>query len=326
MNSIVPWIFWIFKWVILGGVALIVLAAIGLFFFGRQIYPKLLLQPARHTDKLQYWWHPFERTDFEATTSDGLKLACFYGKPKNPPARGTCLILHGHSFGKDGMAWLAKKLTEEGFAVVAFDARAHGESEGDVTTIGNLEGADAIAVMREAEARFSVPAPRIVIGQSLGAATAIRMITLPDQPMDAAVLISPYARLRDVVTRETQKHLWFANPSQVMADAEVQAGRDLWSFSPVELAPEISVPVLMLHGTEDSRFPIEEGREVFQAVGSASPHPCDKRLIEVVGAGHNDVLAGGMAWSEEVSAAFDGFLESISGTSQLAPSEDLNVR
>ena len=265
--------FLILKWAAIAVGILVVIGAILLFFFGRQIYPKLLLKPARHTDKLQYFWHPFDRTVFETTTDDGLKLACFYGKSKTTPARGTCLILHGHSYGKDGMAWLAQKLTNEGFAVIAFDARAHGESEGDVTTIGNLEGGDAITVVREAEKRFAVPHPRIVIGQSLGAATAIRMITLPDQPMDAAILISPFARLRELVTRETEKYLWFANPARVLADAEAQAGRDLWSFSPVDLAPQISVPVLLFHGTADSRFPIDEGREVFAAIGSALREP-----------------------------------------------------
>ncbi len=298
---------------IVGVVLLLVLIGV-LVFFGDHIYPRLLLQPARHTDHLQYLLHPFERTEFEATTTDGHQLACFYGRPEKQPPRGTYLILHGHSYSKDGMAWLAQKLTREGFAVVAFDARAHGRSEGEISTIGDLEGADAIEVIREAERRFDLPSPRIVIGQSLGAATAIRMITLPDHTMDAAILISPYARLRELVTREAGKYLWFTDTQEVMENAEKLAGREMWAFSPVDLAPGIAIPVLMIHGTRDARFPIEEGREVFGAIGSAVPQPADKHLIEADGAGHNDVLSGGMPWSEPIA---DGTVEFVE---RLAPS------
>jgi alpha-beta hydrolase superfamily lysophospholipase len=294
------------------GTLLVALGVASFFFFSRQLLPKLLLQPARYTDRLQYVWNPFDRVDFRAQTADGLSLACFYGKSKASPARGSCLILHGHSYGKDGMAGLAKRLTEQGYDVIAFDARAHGESQGDITTVGNLEGVDAIAVAKQAEQKFPVPHPRIVIGTSLGAATAIRMITLPGHTMDAAVIISPYARLRDVVTRETKKYLWFANTAQVMQDAEKQAGRDLWSFSPIDLASEISIPVLELHGTADERFPIEEAREVFHAIGTAASHPAKKQMVEAWGAGHNDVMAGGLPWSEEISGAFDSFLKARS--------------
>ncbi len=49
------------------------------------------------------------------------------------------------------MLWLAERLNAAGYDVIAFDARAHGDSEGDLCTVGDLEGADAIAVVREAK-------------------------------------------------------------------------------------------------------------------------------------------------------------------------------
>lgn len=290
---------------------LVALTTLALALFGRQLLPKLLVQPARYTDRMQYVWNPFPRTDFAAVTPDGLTLACFYGKSQTAPARGSCLILHGHSFGKDGMAWLAKQLTGQGYDVIAFDARAHGQSQGSISTVGDLEGHDAIAVIRQAEHEFDLPHPRMVIGFSLGAATAIRMVTLPGHSMDAAILISPYARLRDVVARETKKYLWFADTAQVMQDAEKLAERDLWNFSPIDLAPGISIPVLLLHGTADSRFPVQEARDVFRAIGSSSSHPARKLMVEANGAGHNDVLSNGLPWSDGVFASFNDFLNTM---------------
>lgn len=309
MSKVSKWVKRILLAAVIGAVGLVVLVFGILYFFGDRIYPRLLIQPARYTDHFQYLWSKFDRETFTATTADGLKLAGFYGKPAKQPARGTCLILHGHCYGKDGYAWMARDLTEKGFAVVAFDARGHGESEGDLCTIGALEGADAIAVMQQAEKKFDLPHPRIVIGQSMGAATAIRMITLPEHGMDAAVLISPYPRLGDVARRDVRKYLWFTDADRLMRSAEKLAGRDLWNFAPVELARKIAIPVLMIHGTKDDRFSMAEVEEVYEATGLDVNPPTEKTLVRGVGAGHNDILAGGLPWSDSVQLMFQGFLD-----------------
>lgn len=295
------------KWGMGGIVILFVLAVVVVAIFHRQLLPKLLLQPARHHDALQYVWHRLDLTKFQAVTADGLRLACWYAKTSVEPACGTCLLLHGHSYGKDGMLGLAERLNRRGYDVVAFDARAHGDSEGKLTTVGNLEGADAIAVVRQAESKFALPHPRIVIGTSLGAATAIRMITLPRHTMDGAIVISPYARLRDVVSREARQYLWFVDTGELLSDAEKIAGRPMWDFSPANLAPAISIPILIVHGGRDARFPIAEGREIFAAI----PASVRKEFVDAEGAGHDDVLSSGNPWSEKVYGAFDRFLESM---------------
>ncbi len=82
------------------------------------------------------------------------------------------------------------------------------------------------------------------------------------------------------VNREAGKCLWFTYTQEVLKNAETLAGREMWEFSPVDLAPGIAIPVLMIHGTRDARFPIDEGREVFEAIGKSAPHPADKHLIE----------------------------------------------
>ncbi len=133
------------------------------------------------------------------------------------------------------------------------------------------------------------------------------MITLPHHTMDAAIIVSPYARLRDVVHREAAQYLWFVDTDELMRDAERMAAHPLWNFAPVALAPAISIPVLVLHGDRDTRFPIAEGREVFAAI-HASPR---KEFLEAKGAGHNDVLSEGNPWSARTWSAFDQFLDSL---------------
>ena len=71
----------------------------------------------------------------------------------NPEARGRCaVILHGYSDAKvGGIAW-APLLRELGFAILAIDLRAHGESGGAYSTAGYWERHDLNQVLDQLKA------------------------------------------------------------------------------------------------------------------------------------------------------------------------------
>ncbi|MFT5345122.1 MAG: alpha-beta hydrolase superfamily lysophospholipase, partial [Dinoroseobacter sp.] len=60
----------------------------------------------------------------------------------------------------------------------------------------------------------------------------------------------------------------------------------------------VTAPLLVLHGIEDQVIPVEQGRAVYEAAGSA-----DKRILTLPGVGHHDV------WQPEVQAEFLKFLK-----------------
>ncbi len=122
-------------------------------------------------------------------------------------------------------------------------------------------------------------------------------------------LISPYPCLGDVARRDVRKYLWFTDADRLMRSAEKLAGRDLWNFARVALARNIAIPVLMIHGTADDRFSMAEVEEVYKATGKDAPSPTEKTLVRGVGAGHNEILAGGLPWSDSVQLMFQGFLD-----------------
>ena len=129
----------------------------------------LFLLPAGHAAAAD-----FSKTDAKVTMSDGVQLAVSYFQPAGtPPAAGWPGIVLLHGLGQtrntsDFVNWspnsmAAQYLAPEGYAVLTFDARAHGESGGQFTINGPRELAD----LRELLSWFTTKHP--IDAQHVGA-------------------------------------------------------------------------------------------------------------------------------------------------------------
>ncbi len=199
--------------------------------------------------------------------------------------RGTLVYLHGVADNRTSGAGIVERFGPRGFDVVAYDSRAHGESDGDVCTYGFFEKRDLHRVLDQVG-----PGPIVLIGTSLGAASALQEAGR-DVRVTAVVAAETFSDLRTVATERAP---FFFTPgiiARAFQIAERQAHFRVDDVSPVVAAAEITVPVLLIHGSADSDTPPEHSQRVLAAL--AGP----KRLILVSGAGHNESLRGEV-WSE----------------------------
>jgi predicted acyl esterase len=108
----------------------------------------LFLLPAGHAAAAD-----FTKTDTKVTMSDGVQIAVTYFQPVGtPPAGGWPAVMLLHGLGQtrntsDFVNWspnsmAAQYLAPEGYAVLTYDARAHGDSGGQFTLDGPRELAD----------------------------------------------------------------------------------------------------------------------------------------------------------------------------------------
>jgi alpha-beta hydrolase superfamily lysophospholipase len=113
-------------------------------------------------------------------TADGLSLAADAWLTRDPAATAVVLVhgLTGHRHHPTVVA-MAHELRAEGHAVITYDMRGHGESEG-LCTLGDLERLDVAAAVVAARDL----APRVVlVGASLGAIAVLRYAsTIPRWP------------------------------------------------------------------------------------------------------------------------------------------------
>ena len=101
-------------------------------------------------------------------TEDGVRLSAWYTPPKNG-----AVILLAHGYGNKRPEWVYALLARKKYGVLAWDARAHGESDGDISTIGYLEVLDVKAALDYVLAQPGVEHVG-AWGGSMGGATIIR--------------------------------------------------------------------------------------------------------------------------------------------------------
>ena len=193
------------------------------------------------------------------------------------PRRGTIIYLHGIADNRGSSVGAIGTFLPIGFDVVAYDARAHGTSQGEHCTYGFHEKRDLQRVIDQ----LGVDEV-ILIGHSLGGAVALQAAAI--EPRVRAVIASAtFSDLRTIATERT-----FYMPSWSLAPAFARAeqlGRFvLDDASAVRAAEQIQVPVLLLHGAQDGETPPSHSERVFKALRD------NKTLIIVPDSDHNNVL------------------------------------
>jgi pimeloyl-ACP methyl ester carboxylesterase len=216
--------------------------------------------------------------DLRLTTEDGVAIHAFYLPPPGEP-RWTVLFAHGNagnvSHRLDRALLLQARL---GAAVLLFDYRGYGRSEGSPDEEGTYR--DARAAHRWLVEEKRLPPERLVLfGESLGSAVALDLAL--SRPCRALVLESPFASI-PAMARAVYPFLPLWPLVRTRYDNEAKARR-------------LGVPLLVLHGERDEVVPFAQGRRVFEAA------PGEKRFFAIPRAGHNDTyVAGGEAYWDAI--------------------------
>jgi pimeloyl-ACP methyl ester carboxylesterase len=221
----------------------------------------------------------------EATfAGDGVRLKGWTCRA-SAPRRGTLVYLHGVADNRTSGVGIVERFGRRGFDVVAYDSRAHGESEGEACTYGFFEKQDLHRVLDVVE-----KGPIVLLGTSLGAAVALQEAA-GDARVTAVVAAETFSDLRTVATERAPFFFTSGIIGRAFELAENQGRFHVDAVSPVIAAAAIQNPVLLIHGAADTETPPDHSRRVLAAL--AGP----KRLILVPGAGHNQSL-GGEVWRE----------------------------
>src|SRR5215218_11436610 len=220
-------------------------------------------------------------------TEDGLRLAGWFVPATGPPGRrpgqprsSAVLVCNGNAGNRSLRAPLAAALARAGLAVLLFDYRGYAANPGRPTEPGLA--ADARAAVAYLAARPEVdPARLVYLGESLGAAVALRLAV--ERPPAALVLRSPWASLAEVGRR-----LYPLVPVSLLL-------RD--RYDSAALAGRLAAPLLVVAGGRDRIVPAAHSRRLFDA----APQP--KRFVLLPGAEHNDLdLLAGARLLEELLA------------------------
>lgn len=199
------------------------------------------------------------------------------------PPRGTMVLLHGMYGGILQLLPQALHFAERGYRVVLVDLRAHGQSGGRYVTFGVREREDLAALVDALRARDRVVRPLVLYGTSLGAAVALQGAAT-GVTVDRIVAIAAMADAREVVAGSGPEMVpgwlrWLISAERLeaaMERAQRMAGFTWKDASTVTRAPEVAVPVLLVHAREDGIVPFEHAERLREALSCSTLRPVDR--------------------------------------------------
>jgi fermentation-respiration switch protein FrsA (DUF1100 family) len=199
-----------------------------------------------------------EYQSVELTTEDGLLLSAWYTPPRNG-----AVILVAHGYGVQRPEEFYELFASHGYGVLAWDFRAHGQSEGEFSSLGYYEVLDIKAALDFARAQPGVQHVG-AWGGSMGAVALIRA-TARYSAIEALVADSPFATLEDEMA--------FQLPFPVLRPlirffAEWESGVDLDWVRPVDDVSKISPrPIFIIQGLDDGMIPPDSAQRLYDAAG-----------------------------------------------------------
>jgi pimeloyl-ACP methyl ester carboxylesterase len=190
--------------------------------------------------------------DTRIPSIDGGSLEVWRVEPEGP-SRGIVLFAHGWSRNRDRMVSRARVFGQLGFTTVIHSARDHGNS-----TPYRFMNAFRFAEDTEAVLKW-INEPVLLYGHSLGAAGAIIVANRNPDKISLLFLEGCYARTKEALRKLYRNYnrffgIFFA--PMVVFFMDIFYRFRLNEVSPVRLASDIDIPVLIIHGELDQSFPL----------------------------------------------------------------------
>jgi acylglycerol lipase len=254
-----------------------------------------------------------ERGSGRLTGVGGLELFRRFWRPADVDPAAVVVLAHGAGEHSGRYEYVAERLVDDGYAVHALDHRGHGNSQGPRALIDRVDHAvtdlDALvsaAVQHESAASI----PVLMVGHSMGAMIALRYACDHQHRLNGLALSGALASIEAPAALRIVGHAISAvaprfgliaidsslisrDPAVVDAyrlDPLVHHGK-LPARTAAEIAdtvgtfparvPEITIPTLIMYGTEDRLCPPAGSQMLGERIGAA-----DTRVIPYEGLYH----------------------------------------
>lgn len=239
-----------------------------------------------HAEITRYLFHPRsedlilhgmspERDIFIPVGANAMIGACFHTVSKDG---ANILFFHGNGEIVADYYDLGEIYNRMGINFLAADYRGYGRSTGSPCVSAMMRDCHSIfAFTRNWLKENAYTGPLIVMGRSLGSASALELADAYRDQMDALIVESGFA---------------FAIPLLRLLGVSFSAiaFEEKQGFANLEKIRNFGRPVLLIHAEHDHIIPFSDGQALYDACGSS-----DKTLVRIPGADHNTLLHAGFS-------------------------------
>lgn len=193
--------------------------------------------------------------------------------------KSACNVLFFHGNGEIVADYndLGEIYNKEGINFLPVDYRGYGRSGGSPGMTSMIRDCHMIFEFIHAWLENNgYTGPLVVMGRSLGSASALELAAHYPDRMDALVIESGFA---------------WAGPllSLLGVNLDYIGFKEENGFRHIDKIRKFKKPARIIHAEFDQIIPFSDGQDLFDACGSA-----DKQLIKIAGANHNDIFFRGL--------------------------------
>ena len=230
-------------------------------------------------------------------TKDEIPIETWYGKTDSA-AKGTVIMFHGLMGNKGQQMDVAHAFRNLGYNVMMVDVRNHGNSGGNVTTIGYKESEEVMLannyVMQTGEKNI------FLWGGSLGAVVIIKAVSDYQLHPSGIIIEMPFLSLQSHLKGRARILGFPEQPFGFLTSfwIGIENGFNGLEFKTTTYAKNVNCPVLMQYGEKDQLALTYETDAVYKAIAAKN-----KKLVMYEGAMHESLLRKDpVAWRREVAA------------------------
>ena len=224
------------------------------------------------------------------TSRDGLKLSGYY-LPASKPTDKLVILTHGYLGNAKQMGLFGQHYHQDlGYNIFMPDARGHGKSDGNYYGFGWPDRLDLIDWTDLLVEKLGADIEVAYHGLSMGAATVLMASGVEKIPSQVKAIIadSPYQSVYQLF--EYQMNRMFYLPAFPLLDStsmltKIRAGYSFRQASALNEVEKTDVPILYIHGENDTFVPAEMAEELYRNTSS------DKDIILVPNANHGESFA-----------------------------------
>ncbi len=196
--------------------------------------------------------------NIQLVTVDGIELAAWY----TPPVNGALiLVAHGHGDKRSVDQYVL--YARNGYGVLAWDFRAHGDSGGELSTLGYYEALDVEAALEYALRQAGVEHIG-AWGSSMGGVAVLELASRRLE-IEAVIVDSAFPTLEDELRWAVSSRIFLPF---IRFFAEKETGVKVEMLRPVDRIRAISPrPVMIIQGEADGMIPADSAKRLYDASG-----------------------------------------------------------
>ncbi len=220
-------------------------------------------------------------------TAKGIVIDTWYSKADSA-SKGTVILFHGITASKGMIVSEAYEFRSQGYNVMLVDYRAHGNSDGQTTTIGVRESEE----VKLAYDYIAGKGERNVFlwGTSMGAVVVAKAIDDYDLKPSGVILEMPFASLQSHLQARARALGFSGMPEKpfgffVSWWMGIERGFNGFKHKTTSYVGKVNCPVLMQWGGLDHYVLKSEADKIYKAIASS-----DKKLVVYDRAGHESLV------------------------------------